>query len=134
MTELDQLIRAAYESKGAQETVNKVYLTLLRSTLFVPVIREMFPADNGEPFRPLFAKIDENYFMMVFDTVDRLMNWVGEHASEVECVEMTGKDVINGINENVFLCLNMGTEFYKEFSPDEVKKLKMIVAKIENLK
>ncbi len=37
MTELDQLISTAYANEGKQEDVNKVYLTLLRSNLFVPV-------------------------------------------------------------------------------------------------
>jgi len=39
-------------------------------------------------------------------------------------VEISGKDVVAGMHESVYLCLNYGTDFYKEFSPDEVKRLK----------
>ena len=142
MTELDQLIAAAYASEGKQDDVNKVYLTLLRSSLFVPVEKaaENAPvvdpvADNEEePFKPLFAKIDDNYFLLAFDSVERLVAWAGDEASQVDYVELTGRDVIAGINEQVFFCLNVGTPFYKEFSPEEVMRMKSIVSRIDQFR
>jgi hypothetical protein len=133
MTELDQAIAAAFASEGKQEDVNKVYLMLLQSMLFVPVKKEE-STDPEEPFTPLFAKIDDNYYMVVFDTEERLFAWVGENQDQVGYVEISGRDVIAGISEQVYLCLNMGSQYYKEFSPDEVKRLKMIVSRIDQLK
>lgn len=133
MTELDQLISNAYASQGKQEDVNKVYLALLRTPLFVPVKKEE-SQDPEEPFAPIFAVIDDTYYMSVFDTQDRLMTWLGEYAETVNFVEISGRDVIAGISDEVFLCLNVGGEFYKEFTPDEVKRLKMIVSRIDQLK
>jgi hypothetical protein len=52
----------------------------------------------------------------------------------INYVEISGHDVVKGINEQVFLCLNHGTDFYKEFTPDEVKRLKMIVSRIDQMK
>ena len=40
MTELDNVIAAAFASQGKQEDVTKVYLTLLRTQLVVPVKKE----------------------------------------------------------------------------------------------
>lgn len=137
LTPLDQVIAAAFASEGKQEDVNKVYLALLKTSLFVPIKKNdpsMNHVDEQEPFSPLFAKVDDNYFMVVFDTLERLLAWSGEHQNEIDYVEISGKEVIAGINETVFLCLNLGTEYYKEFSPDEVKRLKMIVAKIDQMK
>lgn len=135
MTELDQVIAVAFASKGKQDDVNKVYLALLRTLLFLPVAKENAPKKpDEEPFRPLFTKVEDNYFMLVFDTLERLKTWGGEQMNKIDYVEISGKDVIAGINDNVHLCLNYGTEFYKEFSPDEVKRLKMIVSKINQLK
>lgn len=137
MTELDQMIAAAFASEGKQEDVNKVYLVLLRTPLFVPVKKNdpsMNHVNEDEPFSPLFAKVEDNYFMLAFDAVERLTTWAGENLDQIDYVELSGKEVVAGINENVFLCLNPGTEFYKEFSPDEVKKLKMVVSRIEQLK
>lgn len=133
MTELDKLIAAAYANEGRQEEVNKVYLTLVRSMLFLPVQKELPGDETEEPFVPLFAKVDDNYFMLVFDTVERLTAWAGEQFDKVGYVEISGRDVIAGINDQVFLCLNYGADYYKEFSPDEVKRLKMIVSKIDQL-
>jgi hypothetical protein len=133
MTELDQKIADAFKSEGNQENVNQVYLTLLRTMLFMPVQKEKNVMDD-EPFRPLFAKVDENYFLLTFDTSERLMSWAGKELNKMAYVELSGRDMIAGMNENVYLCLNIGTEFYKEFSPDEIKRIKLIVSKIDQLK
>ena len=131
MTELDQLIAAAFTSEGKQEDVNKVYLALLRSPLFVPVEKII---DETADFKPLFAKIEENYFMFVFDDLERLTAWAGEEMAQMDYVELKGMEVVFGINDEVFLCLNAGAEFYKEFAPDEVKRLKMVASKIEQMR
>ncbi|MES2217445.1 MAG: SseB family protein [Pseudomonadota bacterium] len=134
MTELDKVIQTAYATTGRQEDVNKVYLALLRSLLFVPVEKNSVIVNEEEPFRPLFANIEGNYFMLVFDSNERLAEWAGEHYDAMQYVEISGRDVISGVGEQVFVGLNAGTEFYKEFSPDEVKRLKTIVARIDQLR
>jgi hypothetical protein len=133
MTELDQKITDAYKSEGKQQDVNQVYLTLLRTVLYIPVQKDKSLEDH-EPFRPLFAKVDGNYFLIAFDTIERLYSWAGNELDKMDYVELAGRDMIAGMNENVYLCLNLGTPFYKEFSPDEVKRIKIIVSKIDQLK
>jgi hypothetical protein len=133
MTELDQAISNAYKSQGRPEDVNQVYLLLLKSPMFLPVKKETKGKDD-EPFHPLYAVIDGKYFMLAFDTLERLKNWARDQMDYIDYVEITGRDLIAGINENVFFVLNVETEFYKEFSPDEVVHLKKIVSKIDQLK
>jgi hypothetical protein len=72
--------------------------------------------------------------MAAFDTLERLMHWAGDGFEQIDYVTLLGRDVIAGINEQVFLCLNIGTEHYKEFSPDEIKRLKTIVMRIDQMK
>lgn len=135
MTELDQLVANAFASEGKQEDVNKVYLAILRTPLYIPVeLPEKRAKDDEEPFRPLFAVFEDKYFMLAFDTPERLETWAGDELDKMEYVELLGKDLITGINEKAYLCLNHGTDFYKEFSPDEVKRLKMIVARIDQMR
>lgn len=131
MTELDQVIKAAYTSLGKTEDVNKVYITLLRSSLFLPTLQT---PENDEPFTPLYTEIDGNYFILAFDTLDRLRDWAGEAFDKMNVVELPGRDIIAGVHETVFFCLNPGTTFYKEFSPDEIIHLKKVVARIDQLK
>jgi hypothetical protein len=129
MTELDQLISAAYENEGKQEFANKVYLSLLRTPLFVPT-RPQAQVESEEPFIPLYAEQGDNFFMLVFDTLERLQTWAGEYHKDMEYVEIKGWDVVRGLGEKVYLCLNFGTPFYKEFAPDEVLKLKTIIQRL----
>jgi hypothetical protein len=137
VTELDQLIAAAFASEGKQEDVNKVYLALLRASLYVPVQKKEADAvavnDEAEPFQPLFAKVDDKFFMLVFDTLERLTAWAGDEFSAMEYVELSGRDVLSGIGDVVFLGLNLGSVWYKEFSPDEIKRLKMVVSRIAKM-
>ena len=134
MTELDEAVQAAFTSNGGQTEANKVYLALLRTLLYVPVEKSPVFVSSDEPFRPLFANVNGNFFMLMFDSQERLANWAGEHYAEMNYVEISGRDVVTGVGEQVFLGLNLGTEFYKEFSPDEVKRLKTIVSRIDQLR
>lgn len=134
MTELDQLISSAYASNGEQEKVNKVYLTLLRSSLFIPIEKPTFKSPTIEDFKPLFAKVDQQYFILAFDTLERLQQWAGKDVELIDHIELNGRAFISGISEGVYLCLNLGEKFYKEFSPDEVKHVKGIIARINQLK
>lgn len=132
MTELDQAIAAAYTSGGKPEDVNKVHMILLRSPLFLPIQKDKSITDDS--FRPLFAELDGCYYMAVFDSLPRLTAWAADEFDNMSYVEISGKDVIAGLNEDVYLALNPGNPYYKEFSPDEVTHLKKVVARIEQLK
>ena len=132
MSELDQVISKAYENEGEQEFSNKVYATFFRSELFMPI----YSQDNKEePFVPLTLEEEGNYFIPIFDSLLRLEEWIGEEYPDLEYAEIMGNDVIRGIGvEKVYLSLNPGTEFYKEFSPEELVRLKMMLAKIDKFK
>jgi hypothetical protein len=132
MQELDQLIQIAVQTEGKQEDVNKVYLTLLKTSLWVPVQKDALTSEE-EPFIPLFMKLNDAFFMAAFSSLERLMEWAGDQYSQMDYVELPGREVISGIKEDVYLCLNLNTPFYKEFSPDEIKRLKMVVARIKQL-
>ena len=124
MTELDQVIMTAFKSEGKQEDVNQVYLAFLCASLVIPVKK----GATADDFYPLFAHIDNRLYMLAFDQLERLTAWAGEQWEQMEHVILSGRDLIKGIENNVFLCLNVGTDYYKEFSPDEIKHLKKIVA------
>ena len=134
MTILDDLIEAAFKSEGEQSAVNQVYLNFLSATLYVPtqkITPESTPSD--EPFLPLFATIDERIFMVVFDTLDRLKTWAGDHFTKMDYVELSGREVIVGIQNQVYLSLNIGSPFHKEFAPDEIQHLKKVIARVNTL-
>lgn len=132
MTELDQLIETALQNGASQEATNKFYVALFRTVLYMPAYLQ---EDEDEPFSPLYLQDNDNYFIPVFDTVECLRAWLTEENNEMEYVEIQGSDIIRCIGEEqVYLCLNPGSDYYKEFSPEELQKLKMMIAKIDTLK
>jgi hypothetical protein len=133
MTELDTLIQDAFAQEGRKDITNKFYLLFLRTNLLLPVKKDKNPLSE-EPFEPLFANIEGRYYLPVFDTLERLSAWAGEEFAAMQYVDISGHDLILGISEAAFLCLNLGTPFYKEFAPDEIMHLKKIVARIAEMK
>ncbi len=133
MSELDRVIAAAYNNKGAADKVNKVYVTLFRTTLYMPVYQQ---DDKDEPFVPLYTiQEGEKYFISVFDALTRLKTWAENEYKDVDYTEMLGADVLRCIgHDRVYLCLNAGTDVYKEFSPEEIVHLKKMLGKIDALK
>ncbi len=132
MSELDTVVAAAYASEGQQEKVNKVYVTLFRTLLYMPVYTQ---DDEDEPFSPLYLEDAGKYFIPIFDSLERLQAWTVNEYENLEYAEILGADVIRCIGEAVvYLCLNAGTDYYKEFSPDEILHLKKMLTKIDTLK
>lgn len=131
-TELDILIESAFNSEGATADVNKVYLGLLKTELWLPVELHPNAAKDAEPFTPLFSMEDEFIFMAAFDSLEKFHFWASDASSSIDYVTMKGRDIIAGIGDNVFLALNPGCQYYKEFSPEEIQRLKIIVNKIDS--
>jgi len=129
MTLLDDAIVKAHENQDSREAASAAWLTLLRTPLFLPIHPDQ-PKDEEEPFRPLYAMIDDRCFIATFDTEERLSNWAGIHHDKMRHVTLPGRELIQGLGENVWLALNAGTPFYKEFSPDEIRYLKKIIGKM----
>lgn len=134
MTELDQLIQAVYQSGGGLADVNKFYATLLRSRLYMPIEpdTENNTKDPDEPYSPLFIQYESQFFTLAFDTLARLQEWAGDLVNDIGYVDILGRELIRNLGEQVYLVLNFGSPSYKEFSPEEIKHLKSIVAKLDS--
>ncbi len=134
MTKIDDLIAKAYGSEGKPEDASRVYEAVLKATLFVPC-KKMTPEEKdaaqqaGEPFEPLFTEHKNQFFLLSFDTEARLNDWAGEMRSEIEHFEILGSNLITALGDQAHLCLNFGTKNYKEFPPDEIAQLKIILKK-----
>jgi hypothetical protein len=132
MSELETLLQNVYQSEGAEADANKFYVAFFRTTLFMPANLQ---DDKDEPFSPLFTEEEGKFFVSVFDTLEGLKTWIEPEYSEIDYVEILGADVLRCIGtEQVYLCLNPGEKLYKEFAPDEIQRLKMMVVKLDSLK
>jgi hypothetical protein len=136
MTELDNLLSFAYTNAEDMALVNKFYSAFLRSTLFVPVHKlsdeeQQHIEDLGESFLPLIMHVDNDPFMLTFDTYERLKNWAEGYQEEIAYVQYTGRNIVQGLGATVYLGLNYGSTYYKEFAPDEIQRLKIVVSKTQ---
>ena len=128
MNKLVEAILAAYADESEHHT-NTVYRVFLGHTLWVPVQPESV-TESGE-YQPLYQTAAEAHFIPIFSSEETFKAWAGEVVNEFTTVQVRGLDVIRGAGERVFLCLDVGTEHYKEFAPDEIAKLKGIVFKFD---
>ena len=126
-TDLDNALKLAFDTEGKE--ANKAYAVFLRTNFFMPVKKV---EHEEQPFVPLFIQEGEHFFIPVFDTLERLQHWSGDN--EIEYTQLMGNAVIRGLGENVVLCLNIGSPYYKEFLPDEITRLKTMVAKLDQFK
>lgn len=133
MTELEQAMAAALTGNGQTSAVNRFHRLFLQSIFFLPVDQNHEPSEE-EPFHPLFIEHEKNIFILIFDSEERVKTWVGDMDEKISCIKISGRDLMTNIGESVYLILNAGATIYKEFSPDEIKYLKKVVARIEQLK
>lgn len=132
MTELDKLIKAAYMSNAEKDLTNKVYIELFSTRLYMPVSKaqvNFVSQQDDQPVMPLYIEQAGLIYILIFDREERLLDWAGTHLNEMSYIELSGRELIQGLNDNICLCLNYGTEYYKQFFPDELQLLKSVIAK-----
>ena len=65
-----------------------------------------------------------NNFMMLFDHEDRAVAWAEEG---VKCITFPGYVAIAMATEGLHLAMNVGTDYAKQFVPEEIDWLKQVV-------
>ena len=82
--------------------------------------------EDPEQALPLIMEADGNNFLMLFDHEDRVVAWAEEG---VKCVTLPGYVAIAMATENLHLAMNVGTDYSKQFVPEEIAWLKQVVDK-----
>lgn len=132
MTPIDELIRHVIETKGKPQAVTQLYDAFFKTTLIIPSKKlteseQAAAIEAGEPFVPLYTEKDDHFFLLAFDTMERLDAWAGPNRNEIDFFKILGSNLVRALGNKVYLCLNFGTEHYKEFPPEEISKLKAIM-------
>ncbi len=125
---LEEAIEKAIAEEGQEGAATKAYFTFLKSQLLLPIEK-----GSGEEPRVLFLESDDHVFLPVFSQKELLIHWAAESLSQIDMYECSGIELLAGLGEQVTLALNPSTPIYKEFNPEEILKLKTMVAKIKNL-
>lgn len=130
-TALISAIFDAYNTPGDLTLANHVYRFFLSHTVLLPVEAQDSP--DIEQAKPLFMIDNDEYFLPVFSSQEAFLRWAKEDASNIHCLHLKGSDVVRGLLDNVYLCLDIGEPHYKQFNPEEVQRMFEMLAKVESI-
>jgi len=122
MTELDMLLDRCIKEEEAQSTY---YDLVLNSNFYVPILEEDREAgDDDDNVTPVILEADGKPYMMLFDTEQRLLSWANQ---EIRHIVLPGHSLVEISTAELYWALNIGTDYQKEFVPEEIGWLKNVV-------
>jgi len=127
ITTLDKALDAARQDVEKQSAF---YDAFLNSELFIPTLDDSSPditprrSAEGEAFMPYVVEQNGKAYLPVFDSVERLSKWIQR---QVDYLSMPAHALIRSIQGDTYFALNIGTDFWKEFSPEEIQWLRSTV-------
>lgn len=129
MTELDKALEVLRRDVNDARSQSKYYDLFLNATFFVPTLDEKPLAGEGGPAEavdvlPLVIESEGNDYLVLFDSRERLFAWA---QAEVGFVEVPGHLLAATSMPPLHWALNVGTEYSKQFLPDEIAWLREVV-------
>lgn len=130
MTELDQALEALRADYNDPKAQSGFYDLFLNSMFFVPTVDEMIDTENdGKKEKievPLVVVADETDYLVFFDQKERLFAWAEK---EVPFLQLPGHVLAEMTTDELNWAMNIGTDYNKQFAPDEIAWLKDVVAR-----
>lgn len=125
MNHLNGAIKEAFNASGNLKEANKAYLEFIKANFIIPIEKS---EENEQP-RVLFLQEKEGFFLPVFTEISILEAWASDISQEIELLKLSGVDLLKGIEEQVTVCLDIGSPYYKEFNPSEVARMRSLILK-----
>ncbi|PLX91326.1 MAG: hypothetical protein C0619_07590 [Desulfuromonas sp.] len=129
MTELDKALIALRDNPNDQKAQSGFYDLFLNMSFFVPTVKEMLSPEGANEEQemevPMILDTEESSFLVFFDQQQRLNDWAEQDAP---CVQLPGHVLAEMTTDDLFWAMNVGTEYAKQFAPDEIAWLKDVVA------
>lgn len=130
MTDIDQALADLRANPRDFKAQAGFYDLFLNSLFFVPTIHEEVDIDGqGTKEKievPLIIEEEDTDYLVFFDNQQRLNDWAEK---EVPCLQLPGHVLTEMTPEALHWAMNIGTEFNKQFHPEEIAWLKDVVAK-----
>ncbi|ABB32045.1 hypothetical protein GeomeDRAFT_0649 [Geobacter metallireducens RCH3] len=126
MTQLDEALVTLRQDMRDAKNQSKFYDLFLNSTFFVPILDEQSLAEVVEAPQdgqvlPLVIEAEGNDYLMLFDTRERLQAWT---QTDAKSVEVPGHVLAATTMPPLHWALNTGTEYSKQFHPEEIAWLR----------
>lgn len=125
MSTLENAIAEAYAREGNSKQANKAYLEFIKANFIIPVEKN---TELKEP-KVLFLVENEQVFLPVFTDMNYFNPWAEEISDQIELLKLSGVDLLKGVGDEVTVCLNIGSPYYKEFNASELARMRSMVLK-----
>lgn len=131
LTGLDEALKALRLDMDDAKGQSRFYDLFLNSSFFVPTLDDdEFKGDintlEKDQVLPLIIESEGNDYLMLFDTKERMHAWA---ETEVKWVDVPGHVLAATTMPPLHWALNVGTEYSKQFLPEEIAWLKEVVAR-----
>lgn len=125
MNTLEHSIQQAIAHEGKLKEANKAYLEFIKANFIVPV------EIDSDPKQPEVLFLQENnlVFLPVFTSMEALDHWAYDIQDQIKLLKLSGVDLLKGIADDIYVCLNIGSDYYKEFNPSEIARMRSMVLK-----
>jgi hypothetical protein len=128
MTELDQALEALRANPDDHKAQSGFYDLFLNSTFIVPTTDEMIDkvdkSGKEKVELPLILVADNIDYLVFFDQQQRLFDWAEK---EVPFLQLPGHVLAEMTTAELHWAMNIGTDYNKQFAPDEIAWLKDVV-------
>ncbi len=122
MSQLDDALKAYIEDENQQDAYYRLFL---ECDFLVPLVsqgsEEEIEQQGGVV--PMILESEEKPYMMLFDSKERLAAWAKQ---DVPFATFSGSAIAQFSPAGLHWAVNMGSEFAKEFVPDEINWLKQL--------
>lgn len=125
MNSLNRAIKAAFDSSGNNKEVNKAYVEFIKANFIIPIENN----SHSEDPKVLFLQEDEKVILPVFTEMTYLDAWANSIKHKIELLKLSGVDLLKGIGDDVSVGLDIGSEYYKEFYPAEIARMRSLILK-----
>jgi len=128
MSDLDKVVEALNAAPEDVTARMNFYSQFLSTVFFVPIKKVSSAEESTDKAieLPLIIENDGNDFLVFFDEQTRLNAWAGEH---VPCAQMPGFTLAEITSPKVYWAMNVGTDYDKQFAPEEIAWLKDVIAR-----
>ncbi len=123
MNQLDEALKAYIEDENQQEAYYKLFL---KTDFYVPLANQGSAEDIAKQggVAPMILESDEKYYMMLFDSPERLVAWAKK--DNVPHAIFSGAAIAQFSPESLHWAVNMASEYAKEMVPDEIAFIKQL--------
>lgn len=129
MTALDRALERFRENSEDATCSSKFYELFLNTLFYVPTVKEKLdleePTEEEDLSVPMIVEVDGLNYLMLFDTEQRLKDWAQQDAP---FLTVPGHMISEFAAPDLYWALNVGTDFAKQFVPEETAWIKSVVA------